>query len=98
MVAATGTGEAGAPENESKGDTSKLITPDRVVDTQKAVDVVREEVKGGESSSGGSPEDVLWQAPDPNLIKDRTSDRGHHPRGAATPHRLCPDSQPTDQG
>ena len=67
----TNAGEASAPEKEKGGgESAKLITPDRVVDTQKAVDVVKEELKGGEESLGPSPQDVLSQDPDPRLIKD----------------------------
>src|SRR4051794_24604087 len=36
-----------------------LVTPDRAVDPKKLVDVVEQEVKGGESAAP-SPESILW--------------------------------------
>ena len=44
--------------------TGELTTPTRSVDTKSLIDVVREEVTGGEAASGGSPESYLWLPPD----------------------------------
>ena len=46
------------------------VTPVRVINPKNVVDVVKEEVKGGEAQSGGSPFDFLWQSPDPKSISD----------------------------
>ena len=48
-----------------EGDQSpaKLTTPDRAVDPKQLVDVVKQEVQGGEKSDGPTPKDYLWQAP-----------------------------------
>lgn len=48
----------------------KQVTPDRVINPKDVVDVVKEEVKGGEAESGGSPLDYLWQSPDVKTVKD----------------------------
>jgi len=48
----------------------KQVTPDRVINPKDVVDVVKEEVAGGEAASGGSPLDFLWQSPDPSVVKD----------------------------
>ncbi len=56
---------------QAKGDQkpAELITPDSRIDLKKEVDVVKGEVKGGESRSP-SPMDVLYQAPDEKEIHD----------------------------
>ncbi|HEY2157594.1 MAG TPA: cytochrome-c peroxidase, partial [Isosphaeraceae bacterium] len=46
------------------------VTPDRAVDPKSLVDVVKEEVKGGEASEGPTPLPYLWLPSDPSLIKD----------------------------
>jgi cytochrome c peroxidase len=46
-------------------------TPSQKLDTKSLIDVVKEEVKGGEAASGGSPENILWLPPDPKLIQDK---------------------------
>jgi len=67
----TSTSEASTPSKEKGGgEPAELVTPERVVDIKKAVDVVKEELKGGEESLGPSPQDVLSQDPDSSLIKD----------------------------
>ncbi|MBV8607416.1 MAG: cytochrome-c peroxidase [Singulisphaera sp.] len=67
----TSTSEASTPSKEKGGgEPAELVTPERVVDIKKAVDVVKEELKGGEESLGPSPQDVLSQDPDSRLIKD----------------------------
>jgi len=56
---------------EAAGSTDReLVTPNRKVDPKALVDVVREEVKGGEADSGGTPENYLWLAEDASLIRD----------------------------
>ena len=42
---------------------TKLTTPNRTIDPKQLVDVVKEEVQGGEKSEGPTPKDYLWQAP-----------------------------------
>ena len=51
-------GEAGAKGGETQ---TKLITPDRAIDPSQLVDVVKEEVLGGEREKGPSPKNYLWQ-------------------------------------
>ena len=67
------TAPAPAPPSASKERIPKgvLTTPDQKVDDKSVVDVVKGDVKGGESASGGTPEDYLWQIPNPSLIKDQ---------------------------
>jgi cytochrome c peroxidase len=62
-----------APEDKGRanGDaTVRLVTPDRAVDPKHLVDVVKEEVEGGEAAAGPTPSNYLWLPSDPNLIKD----------------------------
>jgi cytochrome c peroxidase len=64
---------AQAPGAVSKGkgsDSQTTVTPDRAVDTKALVDVVKEEVKGGESSGGPTPQPYLWLPADLKLVKD----------------------------
>jgi len=42
----------------------------RSLDTKSLVDVVKEEVKGGEATEGPTPSSYLWAPSDPKLIKD----------------------------
>ncbi|MGE3820580.1 MAG: cytochrome-c peroxidase, partial [Isosphaeraceae bacterium] len=51
-------------------DDAKLVTPNRRVDPNQLVDVVKEEVKGGESSEGPTPDNYLWLPADSALVKD----------------------------
>ena len=51
---------------------AKEVTPNRAVDPNKVVDVVKAEVKGGEASRGPTRTDHLWQMPDPKAIQDET--------------------------
>ena len=48
----------------------ELTTPDRRVDTKQLVDVVKEEVKGGEATEGPTPINYLWLPTDKAAIKD----------------------------
>ncbi|MDB5352918.1 MAG: cytochrome c peroxidase [Planctomycetota bacterium] len=69
-TATTGTAEK-AQDQPAKGDIpGKSVTPDQVIDTNKVVDVVKGEVKGGESTKGPSRTDHLFAYPDAKLIKD----------------------------
>ncbi len=54
---------------EVKGRQPVTVTPDRVVDPNSLVDVVREEVKGGENKNP-TPLNYLWLPADTSLIKD----------------------------
>ena len=47
-----------------------MTTPARSIDTKQLTEVVKEEVKGGESSEGPTPFDHLWQPSKAELIKD----------------------------
>lgn len=58
-----------AGSNAGKDAPPRLITPDRQVDPKKLVEVVEQEVKGGENASP-SPESVLWLPSDASLIQD----------------------------
>jgi cytochrome c peroxidase len=49
---------------------AQVTTPARSVDTKQLTDVVKEEVKGGESSEGPTPFDHLWQPSKAEMIKD----------------------------
>lgn len=64
-----GGGMSGKPATPA-GDTAKLVTPDRVVDPKTLVDVVKQEVKGGEATEGPTPAHYLWAPSKPELIKD----------------------------
>lgn len=61
----------GSP-TQPPGDVPKGVktTPDQKLNTKALVDVVKEEVTGGEAASGGSPQNILWLMPDPKLIQD----------------------------
>jgi cytochrome c peroxidase len=56
--------------NQGGGNKAELVTPEQRLDTKQLVDVVKEEVKGGEAASGGTPDSYLWLPPDARLIKD----------------------------
>jgi cytochrome c peroxidase len=61
------------PQDKDKAAQSKPGEPASSgikVDPTQAVDVVKGDVKGGESASGGTPEEFLYLSPDPSLIKD----------------------------
>lgn len=49
---------------------AQVTTPARSVDTKQLTEIVKEEVKGGESSEGPTPFDHLWQPSNAELIKD----------------------------
>jgi cytochrome c peroxidase len=48
----------------------QVTTPARSIDTKQLTEVVKEEVKGGESSEGPTPFDHLWQPAKAESIKD----------------------------
>ncbi len=65
----------GAPQAAKKAQgadpgEAQITTPARSVDTKQLTEVVKEEVKGGESSEGPTPFDHLWQPAKAELIKD----------------------------
>ncbi len=62
------------PRDDRSGTQALTTTPDRKVDTKQLVDVVKEEVKGGESSGGPTPESYLWLPSDSKLIHDEPFD------------------------
>lgn len=49
---------------------AELTTPDRRVDPKQLVDVVKEEIKGGEATEGPTPLNYLWLPSDKSLIAD----------------------------
>ncbi len=55
---------------QSDGGEAQVTTPARSIDTKQLTEVVKEEVKGGESSEGPTPFDHLWQPSKTELIKD----------------------------
>jgi cytochrome c peroxidase len=64
---------SGKPVTEpaaQKSGTAELTTPKRTVDSSSLVDVVKEEVKGGEAQLGPTPQNHLWLPPDEALIND----------------------------
>ncbi|GAC1471510.1 MAG: hypothetical protein NVSMB9_17770 [Isosphaeraceae bacterium] len=84
-------------KDRSKSKQGELVTPDRKVNTKELVDIVKEEVKGGEAASGGTPENYLWLVPDPKLIQDEplTVDV---PRGLQGLAAYVPASNPLTRG
>ncbi len=69
--APTGSGEANAQTGETSGPrAAETTTPANRVDTSKAVDIVKNEVRGGESDAGPTPMDYLWKPTDPKLVRD----------------------------
>lgn len=69
-TATTSTPTPGAAKSgSSEGGTRTInsppedVTPVSGVDPRKQIDIVKEEVQGGEAQSGGTPYDYLWQAP-----------------------------------
>jgi len=63
---------AGAAKDKTGKTTGQadLVTPNQKVDTKSLIDVVREEVKGGEEQLGPTPMNHLWLPADESLIKD----------------------------
>ena len=49
---------------------AELTTPDRRLDPRQLIDVVKEEVKGGEATEGPTPLSYLWLPADPSTISD----------------------------
>jgi cytochrome c peroxidase len=78
---------------------AQVTTPARSIDTKQLTDVVKEEVKGGESSEGPTPFDHLWQPSKAELIKDEpltvTVPLGLQP---LTPKIHVPASNPITKG
>jgi cytochrome c peroxidase len=56
-----------AQAQKSEGETT---TPTQRIDTRQLIDVVKEEVKGGESSEGPTPYEYLWLPSKPEQIQD----------------------------
>jgi len=61
---------AQAGGNTPKKSDAQVTTPARSIDTKQLTDVVKEEVKGGDSSEGPTPFGHLWLPSKPELIKD----------------------------
>jgi cytochrome c peroxidase len=99
--AANGSGGGSAPpskeETQKKAGTAELVTPDRAVDPKQLIDVVREEVKGGESQLGPSPANYLWLPADESLIKDEPLEV-KVPRGLMPIAASVPPSDPLTKG
>jgi cytochrome c peroxidase len=64
----------GSPAQKGAGQPdpgeAQVTTPARSIDTKQLSEVVKEEVKGGESSEGPTPFDHLWQPSKTELVKD----------------------------
>ncbi len=56
-----------ASEDRKPGEQT---TPDRRIDTDKAVDIIKGEVRGGEADAGPTPMSFLEERPDPRAIRD----------------------------
>jgi cytochrome c peroxidase len=69
LAAASGIAPEVKGDIKRDGGKSVSVTPNRVVDPKSLVDVVREEVKGGENKNP-TPINYLWLPADPSLIKD----------------------------
>ena len=68
-IASSGTAPEVKGDSRQAGGQTVTVTPDRAVDPKSLVDVVREEVKGGESKAP-TPMNYLWLPTDTSLIKD----------------------------
>ncbi len=67
-----------SPAAKSAADSKQggqITTPARSIDTKQLTDVVKEEVKGGESSEGPSPFDYLWEPSKGDVDQRRADDR-----------------------
>ncbi len=60
------------PQPKKGSDQAVSVTPDQAIDPKSLTDVVKEEVKGGESTSaaGPTPLNYLWLPADVSLVKD----------------------------
>jgi cytochrome c peroxidase len=85
---------AGRPA--AKEDQAEEVTPVRRVDPKSLVDVVKEEVKGGEAEKGASPMSVLWLPPNPEMIKDEPLTDLNLPKGLQP--IMAPPSNPLTKG
>jgi cytochrome c peroxidase len=78
---------------------AQVTTPARSIDPKQLTEVVKEEVKGGESSEGPTPFDHLWQPSKAELIKDEalavTVPSGLQP---LTPKIYVPAANPITKG
>jgi cytochrome c peroxidase len=92
-----GQATTGAPAVDSG--EAQITTPARSIDTKQLTEVVKEEVKGGESSEGPTPFDHLWQPSKTELIKDEAL-AFTVPLGlqALTPKIYVPASNPITKG
>ena len=63
-------GSSQAEKAKTKLTEADRTTPAQRVDTKQLVEVVKEEVKGGDSSEGPTPFDYLWKPSKPTQIKD----------------------------
>ena len=82
----------------AKGEGSTtLTTPDRAVDPKSLVDVVKEEVQGGESTQGPTPFNYLWMPTKTELIKDEPL-KATIPAGLNSIAGNIPPSNPTHKG
>ncbi len=79
------------------GKDGEVVEPVRKVDPKKAIDVVKGDISGGESASGGTAEDLLWQTPDPKLITDEPY-TATVPRGLPALTTYIPASNPLTKG
>jgi cytochrome c peroxidase len=59
-----------AEKAQARSTEAEQTTPTQRVDTKQLTEVVKEEVKGGESTEGPTPFDYLWMPSQPAQIKD----------------------------
>ncbi len=64
------TNPTAAQKAQAKKDEGENTTPTQRVDTKQLTEVVKEEIKGGESTEGPTPYDYLWMPSKKDQIKD----------------------------
>ena len=91
--------DGGAEKWQARKSEGEITTPTQRLDTKQLIDVVKEEVKGGESTEGPTPYDYLWHAVQAGADQGRAADR-HGPGRAGTAQNKVnvPASNPADQG
>jgi len=99
-AAAPWTAQPGASQKESgKSELAQIKPPARSIDSSQLSEVVKEEVKGGESSEGPSPFDHLWTPANASLIKDEPLTASVPPGlQPLTPKIYVPASNPLTKG
>lgn len=81
----------------AKGQKGEFTTPTQKVDPKSLIDVVKEEVMGGEAASGGTPDNYLWLPSEPSLIQDEPY-TAEVPKGLQPLVSVLPASNPLTKG